>query len=385
MHLSTPFLALLAIASPALAWLPASGKIRGVNLGSLFVFEPVWGETEWSNMGCGSYASEFDCVNGLGQSAANSAFQGHWNSWVTQDDISLMTSYGLNTIRIPVGYWMEESIVYSSEHFPQGGIKYLEQVCGWASDAGMYIIIDMHGAPYAQVPSNADTGQYASTAGFYVDYNYDRATTFLNYLANLIHTNNNFRNVGMIGIVNEPLQDTSTTPDLLSYYYPNAYSAIRSAESALGVSANNYLHIQAMNEIWGSGDPTSYLSNTYFLAYEDHRYVKWDTSVTVSQSAYLHDACTNNRNSDNENPTIVTEFCLSPPDDVQYTSGWDPSTQQSFYANWFAAQINKYEADTLGWIFWTWKTQLGDYRWSYQDAVAAGVIPKNLNDAHYNC
>jgi len=176
MHLSTPFLALLAIASSALAWLPASGKIRGVNLGSLFVFEPVWGENEWSNMGCGSYQSEFDCVNGLGQSAANSAFQGHWANWITQDDISLMTSYGLNTIRIPVGYWMDESsmqfrslyllprsanlfllsriaqyhvaflgilletaltflvliVVYSSEHFPQGGIAYLEKVCGWA-------------------------------------------------------------------------------------------------------------------------------------------------------------------------------------------------------------------------------------------------------------
>jgi len=52
-----------------------------------------------------------------------------------------------------------ESIVYSSEHFPQGGIQYLEQLCGWASDAGFYIIIDMHGAPGAQVPTNPDTGQ----------------------------------------------------------------------------------------------------------------------------------------------------------------------------------------------------------------------------------
>jgi aryl-phospho-beta-D-glucosidase BglC (GH1 family) len=70
-----------------------------------------------------------------------------------------MQSYGLNTIRVPVGYWMMESIVYSSEHFPQGGIQYLEQLCGWASDAGFYIIIDMHGAPGAQVPTNPDTGQ----------------------------------------------------------------------------------------------------------------------------------------------------------------------------------------------------------------------------------
>ena len=141
-------------------WLPASGKIRGVNLGSLFIFEPWLASTEWSNMGCGSYNSEFDCVSALGQSQANAVFQNHWNTWITQGDISQMQSYGLNTIRIPVGYWMMESIVYSdSEHFPQGGLQYLERLCGWASDVGFYIIIDLHGAPGAQVAQNPDTGQ----------------------------------------------------------------------------------------------------------------------------------------------------------------------------------------------------------------------------------
>lgn len=141
-------------------WLPASGKIRGVNLGSLFVFERWLGTTAWSDMGCGDTNSEFDCVVKLGQTQANAAFQAHWNSWITQDDISTMQSYGLNTIRIPVGYWILESLVYSdSEHFPQGAATYLERLCGWASDAGFYIIIDMHGAPGAQVAENADTGQ----------------------------------------------------------------------------------------------------------------------------------------------------------------------------------------------------------------------------------
>jgi glucan endo-1,6-beta-glucosidase len=118
-------------------YLPASGKIRGVNLGALFIVEPWMASQEWSQMGCGSANSEFDCVSALGQSAANSAFQGHWSRWITQDDITTISSYGLNTIRIPVGYWMDESTVYGdSEHFPQGGIDYLEKVCGWASDQG---------------------------------------------------------------------------------------------------------------------------------------------------------------------------------------------------------------------------------------------------------
>lgn len=152
-------------------WLPASGKIRGVNMGSLFVLEPWMASAEWSKMGCGNSASEFDCVTALGQSQANSAFQSHWGSWITQADISQMKSYGLNTIRIPVGYWMDESLVYSdSEHFPQGGLSYLSQLCGWASDAGLYVIIDMHGAPGAQVAMNADSGQVSFPSAIEIHY-----------------------------------------------------------------------------------------------------------------------------------------------------------------------------------------------------------------------
>ena len=141
-------------------WLPNNLPIRGVNLGSQFIIEPWMANDEWNSMGCGSTSSEFDCVSKLGQAQANKVWATHWSTWTTQEDISKMKSYGLNAIRIPVGYWIREDLVYSdSEHFPQGGLHYLEQICGWASDAGFYIIIDLHGAPGAQIATNADTGQ----------------------------------------------------------------------------------------------------------------------------------------------------------------------------------------------------------------------------------
>lgn len=79
--------------------------IRGVNLGSLFVFEPWIAENEWSKIGCGGTASEFDCGKKLGQDGVNKAFQQHWSQFYTQTDFDTMKSYGLNTVRIPVGYW----------------------------------------------------------------------------------------------------------------------------------------------------------------------------------------------------------------------------------------------------------------------------------------
>jgi len=133
-----------------------------------------------------------------------------------------------------------------------------------------------------------------------------------------------------------------------------------------------------MNEAWGSGDPNEYLDSTAtaVAAYDDHRYIKWDTSVTVSQSAYLSASC-NDDSSSGDTPTIVGEWSLSVPDDVQWTTDWEPSTQQTFYEDWFAAQVMAYEK-AEGWIFWTWKSQLGDYRWSYQ-----GMLLQHHSDIVY--
>jgi hypothetical protein len=135
----------------------------------------------------------------------------------------------------------------------------------------------------------------------------------------------------------------------------------------LGVTSNNYLHIQMMNAKWGSGEPTQYLTDNYFAAYDDHRYLKFDNNVGVSQDNYIYTSCNDDRGGNT--PTIVGEWSLAVPDNVEWTDGWNPTTQQAFYKKWFAAQVISYERQ-IGWIFWTWKSQLGsDYRWSYQGTL----------------
>jgi aryl-phospho-beta-D-glucosidase BglC (GH1 family) len=138
----------------------SDSKVRGVNLGSLFIMEPWMVSNSWNSMGCGNTGSEFDCVKLLGQDQANKVFANHWDTFIDQSDIQRMRSYGLNTIRVPLGYWIDEDLVdRGTEYFPQGGLAYLERLCGWASDEGIYIILDLHGAPGAQQPNSAFTGQ----------------------------------------------------------------------------------------------------------------------------------------------------------------------------------------------------------------------------------
>lgn len=142
------------------------------------------------------------------------------------------------------------------------------------------------------------------------------------------------------------------------------------------MSSNNHLHVQPMNQLWGSGDPNQFLSNTHFMAYDDHRYLKHDSNVQVSHAAYLRDSCHANRNSPGNSPTIVGEFSLSPPTNIEHTPDWSTANQAAFYKRWFAAQVTNYESNTNGWVFWSWKAQLGDYRWSYQGMICLNVLLK---------
>ena len=179
--------------------------IRGVNLGSLFILEDWQAGGVMSSWGC-DRTSEFDCDSSLNdQSKANSLFQEHWNTWIPADDFKLMVSYGLNTVRIPVGYWFLEGIVDSSEHFPQGGEHYLDQVVGWAKDAGLYVIVGLHGAPGAQT-TDAFTGQLNPSPSFFNDYNYERAYKWLEWMTEKVHTNPAYSTVGMLELVNEPVR-----------------------------------------------------------------------------------------------------------------------------------------------------------------------------------
>jgi hypothetical protein len=134
-------------------------KIRGVNLGGWLLSEPWMMNQEWSEMGCGDSCSEFDCVKKLGQSQANIAFDGHYSRWITSSKVQNMHNAGLNTIRIPIGYWSLHSLVNSSENFPEMNLQYLDAVVQKAADLGMFVVIDLHGAPGAQKVGDAFTGQ----------------------------------------------------------------------------------------------------------------------------------------------------------------------------------------------------------------------------------
>jgi aryl-phospho-beta-D-glucosidase BglC (GH1 family) len=70
-----------------------------------------------------------------------------------------MKEVGINAIRVPVGYWMVEELVDASEHFPRGGLAFMDRLAEWAASRDMYVDLDLHGAPMSQETHQPFTGQ----------------------------------------------------------------------------------------------------------------------------------------------------------------------------------------------------------------------------------
>lgn len=68
-------------------------------------------------------------------------------------------------------------------------------------------------------------------------------------MTNKIHTDSRYRNVGMLQVMNEPVQEWRNggqANDMRRRFYPPSYNRIRDTERRLGTTPNNFVHVQYM-------------------------------------------------------------------------------------------------------------------------------------------
>ena len=329
---------------------------------------------------------DFTYTRGTKCSAAgNAAFARHWQTWITPATVQSVHDVGLNTIRIPIGYWSYADIVdKASEPFadPAPMLAALDAVVQKCADLGMYVILDLHGAPGGQ-QEDAFTGQLNVPAGFYNDYNFGRAERWLDWMTRRIHGTPSYRAaVGMIEVLNEPVSQHDANgrypapgqvPGLTDKYYPDALKAVRNAESALGVPGNQALHVMFMDAKWQSGNPraSAAVANDGMTAFDDHNYIGFALgSNNGDQTALMKSACTDDRRDAGEAFKVAGEWSM--------TCGVDWNGNRDFFSRWFTAQQQLYEEPGMaGWVYWTWKTELNDPRWTYSHLTFLNWVPTN--------
>ncbi|GJE93192.1 glycoside hydrolase family 5 protein [Phanerochaete sordida] len=230
---------LLHLLAPVLAGLP--DKIYGVNLGSWLVLEAWMLPAEWLAMGGDNCA---DCSQCIGSEFAfaqaypdtvDATFKGHWESWFNQPDVDKIAAAGINTVRIPLGYWIVEPLVdRSTEYYPRGGLQQLQRGLQQLKDAGISAILDHHALPGVQTAGQQFTGRCTSDVEFYTDYNYHRALIWTAVMTTLSHLDPAFESVIAIEAVNEPIMDATQTPGY-GDFQQNFVKVVRAVELILGL------------------------------------------------------------------------------------------------------------------------------------------------------
>ncbi|KDQ06470.1 glycoside hydrolase family 5 protein [Botryobasidium botryosum FD-172 SS1] len=213
--------------------------------------EPWMSPNEWLSMG-GEFCPSGDCstcrqsewslAKYLGQEKTNEVFKKHWETWLTQEEVDGMVAAGLNTIRIPLGFWIIEDIVdRSDEPYAEGGLDELIRGLELFKDAGMHVVLDHHALPGVSSSGQMFAGNCTTQVEFYDspnDYNYKRAVTWSIVMAWLSHTHPAFETVFSIEAINEPLQDANLTPNL-GKFEKSFVLGVRAIEYLLGIQCDD--------------------------------------------------------------------------------------------------------------------------------------------------
>ncbi|KAI0297453.1 glycoside hydrolase family 5 protein [Multifurca ochricompacta] len=249
MHHFIPFLSIFSFFRTVIAPV-APSKIYGVNLGSWLLLEPWMLPNEWVAMGgqvcdhCSDcIASEFAFAEAY-PDTVDEKFSVHWSTWFNQSDVDVLKSAQINTVRIPLGFWIVEALVdRNTEHYPRGGMSYLSYGLKMLRDAGIRAILDHHALPGVQTPNQMFAGKCTSDVQFYTEYNYGRALIWTSVMTALSHLHPNFESVFAIQAANEPIMDANQTPGY-GDFQKNFVRTVRATELLLGISVPGYPSFQ---------------------------------------------------------------------------------------------------------------------------------------------
>jgi endoglucanase len=91
----------------------------------------------------------------VGETEARRFWKTYLDNYVTAEDIRFIKQAGFNSVRVPFNYRL---FVAEGEPRRLEGVGYemLDRVVGWCKSEGLYVILDMHGAPGGQTGDNID-------------------------------------------------------------------------------------------------------------------------------------------------------------------------------------------------------------------------------------
>jgi len=308
--------------------------LRGTNLGG-WLLQENWMSPLGAN---DEYTLRNTLTTNLGASTCESLIGTYQDTWIQSWDLDQIQSMGLNMVRVPIYYLDLVTDTGSAWAWKPNPWTRLDWLVSQCSARGIYVLLDLHGAPGAQNKWDNSGRSNSSPQLWGNAYNEDLTNEVWRGMAE--HFNGNGWVAGY-DLLNEP--DTDSTK--LNTLYDRLYKTIRAIDPDHAIFLEAFMNDEVANP------STMGWTN---VVYEFHAYAMGNygpsgsglnnMSIWSSQWDMANAIISNAKGKQTAYgiPVYVGEFCLSYFNDV--------------WAHCFA----KLNAAGVNWSPWTYKVKGGD-------------------------
>ena len=347
-----------AAAGPGVAGLTGGGlpaKVRGVNRGGWLVLEK-WMVPEVYE---GSDApDEYSLCLGLG-AQAKARLDRHRETFITAADFRWIRDCGLNTVRLPVGYWALEG----PAPYVECG-RFIDFALEQAQQNGLKLVLDLHGAPGSQ------NGWDHSGREGAINWPNDpkNISETLRILGSFVDKFGRHPALGGIELLNEPRDLVPL--EILKTFYQAAYARLRpQLDPAVAIIIHDSFRALAWKQFLQAPAFVNVILDTHlyqcFSEPDKARTAREHLAFALNRKTVLDEM------QREELPTIVGEWSLALPG--QAMDGLSPLQVEAVIRGYAAAQLLNFE-DTRGWIFWSYKLRQKS-EWYFRHCVEKGWLP----------
>lgn len=330
---------------------PWNEKITGVNVGGWLVLEP-WITPSLFYQFLGKHSTDtamdtYSFCKVLGPEEANKQLRRHWETWVTEEHVARLASFGVNALRLPVGDWM-----YAP--YPpfigctDGALEEVDRLLGLARKYGMGVLFDVHAlrgsangldnggitmsvkwtATLKDVATDAVTfehwprrsaswvGDFDRHTGTYPTVNWTHISQSIDMIGTIAEMYG--KNPDVLGIepVNEPWQFTPI--DVLKQFYWDAYLRVKAIAPHWRFVMHDSFRFDPA--VWGG-----FMAGCPDIALDTHIYQAWSEPST--RANFYTNACAQKDVIEEMErafgPVIVGEWSLATDNCAMWLNGFN--------------------------------------------------------------
>jgi aryl-phospho-beta-D-glucosidase BglC (GH1 family) len=360
-------------AAPFVGW--NSFKSNGVDLGGWLSQEKGIDPAFFDDNGASAAIDEDSFCAVLGQKKCGKLLEQRYKEFITEDDIDIFASYGVNLVRVPLGYWAFMPAIKGDNYYTGKQLHYLSKIAKHAISKGMHVIVDLHGLPGGQ--SGLDNqGKTNQIDWWHNSTHMDQTLNLVGLATDFILAQSN-SNQFTLSIINEPLPalyyfgQTDESMEYLNDFYGAALDLVRKKSATIPVMlADGFVGPQTWEKF------PRWVHNKENIVFDAHIYFftggsySYDAPYSACYLAKSYQVATN--------PVFIGEWSIQ----ASNFNSADVQQRKLF----FQSQFNAYNTYLSGGAVWNGKHRgavvVGDdgskqpEYWGWQTMAAEGVVPK---------